>query len=93
VTPPEDPNRCGDDSAREAGEFNQLAKHGTQQEHREVELDEADHFFHKQPGKRRADSARIGQQHGAERRNRGKQNHAVSAIGRQHQQCQRRQGN
>ena len=85
VAASEDADGGGDNRPRESRQLNQLAEHGAQQKHREIELHKADHFFHKQAGKGRADRARVGDQHRAEGGDRRKEDHAVSTVGRQHQ--------
>ena len=75
----------GDNRTRESRQLNQLAEYRAQQKHREIELHKADHFFHKQAGKGRADRARVGEEHRAEGGDRRKEDHAVSTVGCQHQ--------
>ena len=85
MTSAEDLNGGGDDGAREARQLNKLAEHRAQQKHREVEFYKPDHFFHKQTGKGRSYCARVGEQYCAEGGDRGKEDNAISSIGRQHQ--------
>ncbi|MND88767.1 hypothetical protein D3C80_808000 [compost metagenome] len=89
----EQANRRGDDGAREAGQFDQLAEHCAEQEHREIQLDETDHFFHEHPGESGGDGRGVGEQDGAEGGNRGKKDNAVATVGSQHQQREGCQGN
>ncbi|ABA52012.1 hypothetical protein BURPS1710b_A1245 [Burkholderia pseudomallei 1710b] len=82
-------DRGGDDRLGEAGQLDHLAEHGAEQEHREVELHEADHLFHEDAGEDGGDGGGIGQQHRAERGDGGEQDHAVAAVGGEHQERQR----
>ena len=86
-------NRRRDDGARETRQLDQLAEHRAEQEHREVQFDEADHFLHEHPGEGRGDGGRVGEQNGAEGGNRGKEDNAVATVGREHQQREGCQGN
>ena len=82
----------GNDRPGETGQFDQLAEHCAQQEHREVEFDEAHHFLHEHPGERGGHGRGIGEQDGAEGGDGGKEDYAVTAIGSQHQQGQSGEG-
>ncbi|MCY1398363.1 hypothetical protein D9M71_133930 [compost metagenome] len=82
-----------DDGAGEAGQLDQFAEHRTEQEYREIQLDEADHFLHEHASEGGGDSGRVGQQDGAEGGDGGKQDHAVATVSSEHQQREGRQGN
>jgi hypothetical protein len=47
----------GDDRLREARDLDQLAEDRAEQEHREIQLQEADHLVHEQAGEHRRDQA------------------------------------
>src|SRR5690606_38056937 len=79
----------GHDRARESRDLDQLAEHRAQQEHREIQLQEADHPVHEQAGEHRRHQRGIGQQHRAHRRHRREQDDAVAAVSDQHQEAQR----
>jgi hypothetical protein len=81
------------DRTREARQLDQLAEYRTEQEHREVQLDETDHFFHEHPGEGRGDGGRVGEQHGAEGGDGREEDDAVAAVGSEHQQRKGCQGN
>ncbi|MNK82090.1 hypothetical protein D3C87_1018530 [compost metagenome] len=89
----EQANGRRDNRTGEARQFDQLAEHGTKQEYREIQFDEADHFLHEHPGERRGDGGRVGEQNCAEGGNRGEEDNAVATVGGQHQQRQGCQSN
>jgi len=80
----------GHDGAREARQLDELAEHGAQKEHRKVELDEAHHLFHEQPGKDDRNGSRIGEEHRPDGGDWREQDDAEAAIGHEHQEEQRR---
>jgi len=81
------------DRAREARQLDQFAEHRAEQEHREVQLDETDHFFHEHPGEGRGNGGRVGEQHGTEGGDGCEEDNAVAAVGSEHQQRKGCQGN
>ncbi len=81
----------GDDRLREARELDHLAEDRAQHEHREVVLDEADHLVHEHAGEHRQHERGIGEHDGEERRDRREHDHAVAAIGDEHQEDERQQ--
>jgi len=69
-----------------------LAEHRTEQEHGEIQLDEADHLFHEDAGEGGRDRTGVGQQHGTEGGDGGEQDDAVAAVGGKHQKPQSSKG-
>ena len=86
--PPDGTYHGRDDGLGKARQLDHFAKHGAEQEHREIQFDEADHLVHEQAGEHGRDQMRVDQQHGAQGRHRGKKNHAEAAVGHQHQKAQ-----
>lgn len=65
-------DRSGNNGLGEAGQFDDLAEYGPEQEYRQVELDETDQLFHEDTGKDGCNGVGLDQQHSTQRRDRGK---------------------
>ena len=83
---PDDANDRVDDRLRETGEFDHLAEHRAEQEHRKVELREADHLHHEEIGEGGRDGVRVGEEDGAEGGDRREQDDAEASVGDEHQE-------
>ena len=71
---------AGGDRLREPGDLDQLAEQRAEHEHRKVVPEERRHAVHEQRAVGGQHRAGHRQQHGAQRRDRGEQNDAISAV-------------
>lgn len=74
-----------DDGLGEARDLNEFSENSAEDEDGEVELEEADHLFHKDAGEDGGDSGGIGEKDGQQGGSRGEEDDAEAAIGGNHQ--------
>src|SRR5262249_34752843 len=87
------PYHSGHDRLGKSRQLDHFSENRTEHEHRKIVLEEADRLLHEDAGEHRGDQRRIGQKDGAERGDRSEQDHAVAAVGYEHEKRQSTQHN